>query len=248
VQQARQQASQEVAQAEKEAQTKEAEMNSQIQRQAFQKTENQKTVQRVKEEMTRTRNIDKFLVIMVCSCFAVFLLGLLMRKFTKRKCAPASGMDYNENLQSLEKGLLNDKNSKEPVKSTEPVQEVESGLFSWDITELCKSKSFEAGEPITGISFIANGVPDLRLKFYPAGDLRAPNDSCTLFLEIPCGWQISARLFVGDFTGTCQGEMPYAGPGATWGLRGDCPRPGQFTTVGVELLSAIDIKDQLSGA
>lgn len=157
-------------------------------------------------------------------------------------------MEYNSNLLSLEKGLLDDKNVS---GATKPAKDMKSGLFSWDVSELCNGQSFEAGQAITGETFTANGVPDLCLRFYPAGDLRAPPASSTLFLEIPCGWHITARLFLGEFNGTCKGEMPEmpgADPGATWGLRGDCPRPYEFTTVGVELLSAIDLKEQLVGA
>jgi hypothetical protein len=183
--------------------------------------------------------------------FAVTLLGFAVRKYMNKKYAPVSdGMEYNSNLQSLEKGLLDTARSRNTFKETEAASKpVKDGLFSWDVSKLCEGQSFEVGEAIEGKAFTAAGVPDLSLKFYPSGDHRAPKGSCTLFLQIPCGWQIAAKLFVGDFKGTCQGEMPDAGPGATWGLRGDCPRPRKFTTVGVELLLAMpDLKDQLVGA
>merc|ERR1719171_3373692 len=93
VQQAEQQASQKVAQAEKEAQTAEAKVGLEIHRQALQKAANQKEM------------------VVLTSCFAVFLLGLVVMQLIKRKNAPASnGMEYNSNLQSLEKGLLDGKN------------------------------------------------------------------------------------------------------------------------------------------
>merc|ERR1712134_169483 len=247
VQQAEQQASQKVAQAEKEAQTAEAKVGLEIHRQALQKAANQKEM------------------VVLTSCFAVFLLGLVVMQLIKRKNAPASnGMEYNSNLQSLEKGLLDGKNqNNRNIKSSsgslksfsgtlertsKPVEVVKSDkLFSWDVSELCRSQSFEMGEGIVGDTFMVGGVPDLCLKLYPAGDFGAPEGSCTLFLEIPCGWQIAARIFIGDCSGVSQGEMPEA-PGATWGLRGDAPKPSEFNTVGVELLSAIDLRDQIRGA
>jgi hypothetical protein len=122
--------------------------------------------------------------------------------------------------------------------------------LTWDVSEKLKSvlgmhaqSTFMIGESITSDEFTLKGVPGLRLRFYPAGREGAAAGNSTILLEIPSGWRISARLFLGDISGVCEGEMPYAGPDSSWGLKGDCPRPrGEFTTVSVEFISASSVK------
>eukprot|EP00746_Dinoflagellata_sp_MGD_P135479 gnl/MRDRNA2_/MRDRNA2_69514_c0_seq1.p1 gnl/MRDRNA2_/MRDRNA2_69514_c0~~gnl/MRDRNA2_/MRDRNA2_69514_c0_seq1.p1 ORF type:complete len:621 (-),score=206.83 gnl/MRDRNA2_/MRDRNA2_69514_c0_seq1:91-1695(-) len=167
---------------------------------------------------------ENWITHVVCLFVAVLLICGVWR-YKSGDASVSNGLQYT-NTRDLEKGLL------------------ENGGYVWDIASLCKGQNFKVGDKLLSDKFSAKGVPELRLRFYPAGDFGTVEGKSTILLEVPSGWEITAKLSLGHVSGICKGEMAYKGPGVIWGLKGDVKTPAQFTKVGVDLISATEAKGQ----